>query len=155
MLRLAKRCCELHPGAVKFVWVGSGSMEPVWRAKRLQMGLENDVFYVPWTDCFGDWIHASDAMLHTAKYEGMPFAILEALAGSLPVCMTRDLIKEIPPFNAQGIVPIDDDFGWLNLVIDPESRATLAAHASQLHAERFSLLRMGSDYEAVYQSLLR
>ncbi len=155
MLRIARRCCEAEPGKVRFVWVGSGSMEEAWLAERKALGLEDQVLHIPWTNQPGDWLAAADAMLHPARFEGMPFAVLEALASDLPVCMTPELIAEIPPFEAPGIIPIHPDMDWLNLILDPQKRAELSTQARQLHEKNFSLSRMGEEYVALYHEAIR
>lgn len=135
---------------VHFLWVGGGSLEGHWSARVSEQGLRERVHHRPWTEHPGDWMAAADGFLHTARFEGMPFAVLEALAVGLPVVLSSNLIEEIPPFRAEGIVPIDDRLGWLGEIADRERRDSLREAARRLHAERFSAEAMALQYEALY-----
>lgn len=79
------------------VFLGSG---PDSEALSEMIASESEVYSLPWTDNPVFFYAAVDALLLPSRYEGVPLAMLEALANGIPVAATdrdgmRDWLPEI------------------------------------------------------------
>jgi predicted O-linked N-acetylglucosamine transferase (SPINDLY family)/cephalosporin hydroxylase/glycosyltransferase involved in cell wall biosynthesis len=68
-----------------FVWAGIGTLEPQLKAKIQKLGIENQVKLIGQRWDIPDWLDASDIFILPSEAEGMPLAIMEAMAKGLPV----------------------------------------------------------------------
>ncbi len=78
---------------IYFVWAGPGStthdnMEPELRATVSKLGVEQQVKFLGQRWDIADWLDASDIFILCSEAEGMPLAIMEAMAKELPVIAT-------------------------------------------------------------------
>lgn len=78
---------------IYFVWAGPGStthdnMEPELRANANKLGVENQVKFLGQRWDIADWLDASDIFILSSEAEGMPLAVMEAMAKGLPVIAT-------------------------------------------------------------------
>jgi glycosyltransferase involved in cell wall biosynthesis len=77
-----------------FVWAGPGSsathdnMEPELRATVNKLGVDEQVKFLGQRWDIADWLDASDIFILSSEAEGMPLAIMEAMAKELPVIAT-------------------------------------------------------------------
>ncbi|WP_445302232.1 glycosyltransferase [Microcoleus sp. F4-D5] len=76
-----------------FVWAGPGStthddMEPELRATASKLGVTEQVKFLGQRWDIADWLDASDIFILSSEAEGMPLAIMEAMAKGLPVIAT-------------------------------------------------------------------
>jgi glycosyltransferase involved in cell wall biosynthesis len=91
--------------------------------------------------------------LHTAEFEGQPFAMLEAMSAALPCAVVPDLGAELPFLNAQNSIAVDDAGAWLAPLANEATRATYGQAARELHDREFTFARMAASYEALYREL--
>jgi len=78
---------------IYFVWAGPGStthdnLEPELRATVSKLGVEEQVKFLGQRWDIADWLDASDIFILSSQAEGMPLAIMEAMAKGLPVIAT-------------------------------------------------------------------
>lgn len=71
-----------------FAWVGGGALETSVKDALQQLGVDDHVRVLGQRWDIPDWLDASDIFLLPSHYEGMPLAIMEALAKGLPVMAT-------------------------------------------------------------------
>jgi glycosyltransferase involved in cell wall biosynthesis len=103
-----------------------------------------------WVADPGPFYAASDAFLHLAAFEGLPLAVLEAMAAGLPCCLTPNLIAEFG--DSQGLVSVDcESAGWLRELQKPVRRRYLGDLVRKSAIELFSVERMASDYLDLYR----
>jgi glycosyltransferase involved in cell wall biosynthesis len=102
-------------------------------------------------------VYASlDIMVSSSRQEGLPMAILEGMASSLPLVATA--VGEVPTVVLDGrtglLVPAEDvDLlakGILELLRNPEMRTRFGTAAKQRVEEEYSAVRMTADYLGVY-----
>lgn len=105
---------------------------------------------------------AADLYVSTSHGEGLPVAVMEAMACRCPV-----ILSDIPPHRevAQGadfipLVPVGDVAGFAAAIRDfrslpPQARAEIGEKCRALVESHLSLEAMHAGYEAVYRSLDR
>ena len=132
----------------RFVWVGGGELaddfDRTARARNLP------VHRVAWTNNVPRYLLAADAFMHTAEFEGLSFALLEALSAGLPIIITANLLAELPFLTPEVSVALSDDGAWREPLQSPAHLAKLAHNTRALAEEKFSFARMARDYEALY-----
>jgi glycosyltransferase involved in cell wall biosynthesis len=154
---------------IYFVWAGPGStthdnMEPELRATVSKLGVNEQVKFLGQRWDIADWLDASDIFILSSEAEGMPLAIMEAMAKGLPVIATAvsgipeqlgDTGKLLPDptIDPQGTVKelVETVEIWAG---NPELRR-LAGQACKARAEElFKEERMLREYVEVIEQVL-
>jgi glycosyltransferase involved in cell wall biosynthesis len=151
-LDLAQRIHEKLPHA-QFVWVGDGQLAAEWDAQVVAQNCAAYVRRIGWQQNVRDFLFAADAFLHTAEFEGLPLAILEALSAALPCVITPNLRAEMPFLTADHAIALDDDSAWAQTLTNPARLAALGRNARALAEEQFSFDLMAQRYEALYREV--
>ncbi len=149
-LELAERIHAKVP-KTRFIWVGDGHLAAHWDTALQDRGLSGIVRRLGWQSQVRDFLFAADAFLHTAEFEGLPLAILEALSASLPCAITPNLMKEMPFLDEDNSIAIGDDDSWVSILSDRIRLRQLGANARRLAEEQFSFDLMAKRYEALYR----
>ena len=68
-----------------FVWAGKGTLEDHFKQAVKQAGVEERVKFLGELDAIDDWLDASDIFVLSSESEGLPLAVMEAMAKGLPV----------------------------------------------------------------------
>lgn len=106
-------------------------------------------------------VYASlDVMVLSSRMEGLPMALLEAMASSLAVIATP--VGEVPSLISNGhtgvLVPVDDAHvlagAIVELLRDPQQRRRLGTAARQRMERDFYAERMTADYLCVYEEAI-
>ena len=104
-------------------------------------------------------LRQTDVFLQPSHFEGMPLALLEALAAGLPVIATRvGAVPEVITDGREGVlIPVQQPErlaeAMLQLASDDAARARFGEAAFRLARVRFSLERFRDDLLRVYDSL--
>lgn len=153
---LVRRICEAAPPAWRWVWVGDGPLRSTleglpnfeitgWREHRAALQL----------------LGAADVVLHASRWEGMPNALLEALALGKPAVVsnvvgTRDVVTD----QMNGLL-IEDVFAvepYLSalerLAHDPQLRAKLGAQARERVLREHDPRLLAARWQTLYEQLL-
>lgn len=107
------------------------------------------------------WLSAFDVYCLPSLWEGLPNALLEAMALGLPVVASRvDGVPEAVTSAKDGLLvppakPAALAAALKTLSADPALRASLGAAAKASISERFTLRRMIEEYERAYEVLLK
>lgn len=125
------------------------------------LGLQNSVRYVGVVR--GNekeaLLRQTDVYLQPSHYEGMPLALLEALAAGLPVIATRvGAVPEVITNGREGLLipaqqPEDLAEAMSQLASADSTRAACSEAAYKLAGTRFSLERFRNDLVHVYDNL--
>ncbi|WYL98996.1 MAG: glycosyltransferase family 4 protein [Gloeotrichia echinulata CP02] len=153
-LQWAKNLKRNIPSA-RFLWVGDGSLAPVWNQWIVEHHAKDYIQQLGWQSDVTPFLAAADGFFHPAKFEGLPFALLEAMAWSLPCVITPSLADELKfPAQVCFVAADNQKFTGLEAFIQPTLRADVAIAGYQLVNQRFSLTTMTDKYEAFYESHL-
>ena len=141
--------------------IGDGPYEPTLRAKVEKLGLQSKVNFVGRQQNIPEWLNALDLfVLPSYGDEGVPQAIVQAMACGLPVISTpigsiaeavldHDTGLLVPPRNSEALESAIE-----HLVQSPELRSNYGA-AGLTHArDNFSLEQMLNRMASVFNSVV-
>ena len=152
-LDIAARIAARVPEA-KFFWVGDGPLAADWDARAIALGIAPRAQRLGWREDVAALLGACDLLLHTAEYEGLPLAILEAMAAGLPCAVSETLYREMPFLNDGNSICVSDEKELVRVLQDRPELARRAKAAGALAAAQFSTDTMASAYEELYGKAL-
>ncbi|HEU5318364.1 MAG TPA: glycosyltransferase family 4 protein [Chloroflexota bacterium] len=159
-LEVASRLRAAAPNA-RFVWIwGGGALEPDVYETADRLGLRGVLRFLGYREDARAVLGGLDIFLLTSRFEGLPYAVIEALAAGTPVVATdvsgtRDVVRHertgylAPPGDAGALAAY-----VLRLLGDPDLRRRLGAAGRADVLERFSIERMVDQTAALYATLL-
>ena len=145
--------------AARIVAIGQGPLEAEMRARHDQLDLGDRVLLLGQRDDAMRVLAACDVFTMASDNEGLPVAIMEALALGLPVVATA--VGGIPEAITDGVEgllvpPSRPDAladAWARLAADPALR-TRMAEAARGSADRFDIANAVRRIEAIYRTVL-
>lgn len=158
-VELARRVVAHHPKAV-FLLAGDGELRSAVEAKIARGDLAGNVRLLGWRRDVADLLAASDLLVMTSRWEGLPQAFPQAMAAALPIVATRvDGAPEAITHGNNGLLYRVGDIsgmarGVVKLMDDRGLRRRMGAHGRK-QARRFSVETMMSELEAFYDELAR
>ena len=146
-------------GTVRAIIAGpDGGSRTRLEADATRLGLADRVKFLQATSEVPELLRALDVFALTSFYEGVPFALLEAMAMGLPIVATQvGAISEIIDGNGflvSVLHPEDTAEAFYQLQSNIPQRRDLATRSRQL-GQRYDVNRMAREYEAVLHSALR
>ena len=148
-LEMAKKLCEQYPH-VRFAWVGDGELSAEWRGAIARNGLSDAVLLTGWRSDVRPYLAAADLLLHTAEYEGLPFALIEAMSMGVACAISRSVASELPFLDAGNAILYDDPGRLEYFVCHPQALSEVGEAARVLTRARFSDHAMAECYEKLY-----
>lgn len=90
---------KLNNPSVRYLIVGFGELEDKLKQLVKQLGLESSVTFAGYRSDVKELLHIADAFIFPSIQEGLPAALMEAMAAGLPVICSRirgntDLVKD-------------------------------------------------------------
>lgn len=138
---------------------GGGPLEEQLSDQVRRLGLENRVILEGPRSDVPDFLRSLDIFVFSSQNEGLPLAILEAMAAGLPIVSTR--VGGVPEVAPEGetawYCPIGDAAALAQTMYLAGASPELAERgrrAMQVAAERYTLAGMQRNYEAVYRRYL-
>jgi len=153
--QLATRFPDLH-----FLLAGEGPEEKMLREKAATLGIANRVTFSGYVADTRLVYLAADVLLMPSRYEGLPMTLLEAMAMGLPVVASKlDGIAEVIGEGVEGFLVAPNDAALFvdrtaALLDDSELAAFIAKNARAKIEARFSVERMTSAVEEIYDRFL-
>lgn len=159
-LRAAAIVLAERPDA-RFVVVGDGPDLSMLNALMQKLEIEENVSFVGRRGDMPGVYASLDIMVSSSRQEGLPMAILEGMASSLPLVATA--VGDVPTLVLDGrtgiTVPSEEvellAAGIVRLLQDSEIRERYGKAARKLIEEQFSAEQMAADYLRVYASAQR
>lgn len=158
-VELALRLLKKHP-EVHFLLVGGGEWKSRIEKQIRDSGKEQQFHLVGVQKDVVPYLRAMDIYLSTSEFEGLPIAMLEAMACEVPVVATRaGGIGEVIQHGKHGFLTEVDEWEaletWcLRVLENPELQRRLALAARAQVVENFSMNRMVAQLEAIYDEVL-
>lgn len=143
----------------KLLIVGIGPLEAELKAQAASLGLADAVVFTGMRDDVFELLPGFDLFVLSSRFEGLPIALLEAMAsGVAPVTTRVGGIPEVITDGVDGLLVDPGDPGALaaamgKLLADDAARAAVAA-AARRRAGDFDLRRAVRQIESVYERAL-
>ncbi len=147
---------------IKFVIIGNGSQKEELIRKRNDFGLKDKIIFLEYKENIQDYIYNFDFMILTSLWEGLSYAVQEAMALSKPVIALTSPnvsgVKEIIINGETGYL-IESDYvkelGKYILVLlnDINKRLRFGRAAKEREKNYFPEWKTASDMEFVYREL--
>jgi glycosyltransferase involved in cell wall biosynthesis len=125
-----------------------------------QTGVAESLRFLGFVENIGAWHAAADLFVIPSRYEGMPFALLEAMASGLPVIATQfaSAQEAIEPGVSGLVVPVDDSRALAEAIAwawsHPERMHAIAEEGRRTAWERFSRDKMCTDTFAALEAVM-
>jgi glycosyltransferase involved in cell wall biosynthesis len=155
---------EVADGSSRFTILGDGPLRERLIERTRNLSVSGEVVFqgvVPREDVYR-FLARSDVLISTSRGEGLPVAVLEAMACRCPV-----VLSDIAPHReiAAGsdwipLIPVDDFQGFAREIqrfrrMSQEQRDEIGSHCRQLVESRFPLKAMHDKYQLIYQAVCR
>ena len=124
-----------------------------------QAGAEKNIHLAGYCGNVSDYLAGADFYLSTARWEGLPTGILEAMASGLPV-VASEVTGNVDAVSPETgfLVPLDDEEAFCasvqKLFNDKALRGKMGESARAVAEERFGVARMAREIEKVYNDSL-
>ncbi len=148
------------PKQVRLVWVGDGRLRGEFLDAAQRLGVRDRVRVEGWRSDARGRLAGFDVFALPSQYEGLPLAVLEAMAAGLP-CVASDVdgTREAIVHGESGyLCPPNDREVWLarlrTLMANESQRKTVGQSARRRYLECFSLEAMARGTADVYRKVI-
>jgi len=158
LLETLSRLRTVHP--VKCAVIGEGPLRKFLEEKIAMLRLQDCVRLLGEQKDIPGWLAAMDIFVLPSLWEGLPNALLEAMALGLPVVATRvDGVPEAIAHDISGLLcePNDPQSLYVpvsDMIIDENLRKRLGEGAKKVITENFRLSDMIQNYQNAYQKVM-
>jgi glycosyltransferase involved in cell wall biosynthesis len=128
---------------LRIVLLGEGRERPQLERQTARLGVQEQVLFAGFRSDVQSWIQACDVIVNPSLTEGMPNAVLEAMALGTPVVATA--VGGVPDMIEDGVsgllVSPGDPSALARAVLDlfaDSSKALRLARAAQIQIQKFS-----------------
>ena len=143
----------------KFMFVGDGKLSKYLISLTSSLGLDDNVKFIGSTSDVSTFLAVMDVFVLSSLQEGLPVAMLEAMAAKRPVIATA--VGGIPEVISNGrngiLVPSNDPEalarGIIQLINNPELRKDLANNGFRTVQEKYSIQSVADSIERLYCQL--
>jgi glycosyltransferase involved in cell wall biosynthesis len=145
---------------IKFILVGDGALRPAIERLIERLQLQQQVILTGWRSDIPRILSALDIFVLTSLWEGLPVAVLEAMASSKPVISTHTGgIGEVIIEGKSGFLVLPHDTNKLaqNLIVllkDESLRTGIGKNARGALDYRFALATMAESHKNLYADLV-
>jgi glycosyltransferase involved in cell wall biosynthesis len=144
---------------VRCLMIGDGLLRSDIESKVAEYGLESNVHLLGWRCDVLRLLQAADVFVLTSRWEGMPGALLEAMASGIPA-VVNDVggVREVVKDGVNGFVTAPGDTRQMvqrirQLLEAPPFRIELGQRARAAVDARFSIDAMVARLDALYQGI--
>ena len=140
------------------VLLGDGQDRSGLESEARELGLAERVVFTGWRENPETYLAACDLFVLASRSEGLPNALLEAMACGLPVVATQ-VSGSVDVVNDQVgyLVPVEDAEALAarlrHLIEAPDLRRRMGANARRLIETHYSIQRTAEQHIALYQEL--
>lgn len=146
--------------ATRLLLVGDGPLRAEVEARARSLGLTGRVVFAGLQAEVRPFYGAMDLFMSSSEFEGLPLALLEAMAAGLPVVVTAvgGVPEVVEPGRQGALVPPGDPAALAReagaLLADEALRARLGAAGRERVRAAFGVERMAAELERLYASIL-
>ncbi|GAK49653.1 glycosyl transferase, group 1 family protein [Candidatus Moduliflexus flocculans] len=140
--------------------IGQGAQFAELQMLAVKLGVSRQTRFLGERTDIDTLLACADLYVQASHFEGMPNALMEAMAAGIPAIATavdgaRDIVEDgvtgwlTPPGDAEQLAA-----HLCEALRYPEIAAQIGAHAARSMAERFSVEQMAAAYETLFRALL-
>lgn len=148
-LEWAFQCVKLKPD-IRFYWIGDGALRGDFEKRVANLGLAGFVKCLGWQTDLKPYYASADVYVHTAKFEGLPFSLLEAMSQQLPCVVTEALYSDLGL--PEGVIHAGLP-QLMKYIEDERFRATTGNKAFQFISGNLSWDTVIRNYINLYQNI--
>ena len=139
--------------------VGTGEKRQALEHLAWRLGIRSRVVFAGWQADLPSLMQASDLMVSTSRWEGMPNSLLEAMAAGLPIVATEvegvsELLGDSPSQLHPGFHPSQFAQQVVNILTNPDLAQFLSTSNQQRAQTVFSITDVIRCYEILYKQLI-
>lgn len=159
LLKAARLVCDAVPKA-RFLIIGDGPLREELEGQAMQLGLAEYVIFLGNRPDIPELLSALDIFVLSSETEGIPVSMLEAMAASRPVVVTRvGGIPQVIQDRRNGLlISPHDPAGLANAIVtlmeDGTLRESVAIEGCRTVEAHFSTNVVGQQIISLYKSLL-
>jgi glycosyltransferase involved in cell wall biosynthesis len=158
-----KALAKLNSVDWEYSIIGEGPERNVLEKLIIDLGVQNRVRLVGWTDQIEKQLHNADIQLIPSLWEGFGLVAVEGMSTGLPVVASNvDGLREVLDEQNPAVFFVDKTISeqeWLkkinNCISSLSTNRKHMAQASRKQAEKFSLNIMVHDYAEKYKNICR
>lgn len=160
LIKAMKILKEKYPHILLIV-LGEGPEGKKIEEQIKELKLEKNILLLGQKENISEYLNASDVFVMPSLWEGLPIALLEAMACGLPVVATR--VGGVPEVVEDGksgfLVELKNPRGLAEKIIktlemSEEERKKMGERGRKIVEKKFSIEQMVKEYENLYQELL-
>ncbi|HID30223.1 MAG TPA: glycosyltransferase family 1 protein, partial [Desulfobacterales bacterium] len=161
LIRAVRKVAETGRKNIVVLFIGDGEERKALEAQIRNSGLQDQVRITGWRDDVTFILRGLDFFVLPSLWEGMPFALLEAMRAGLPAIVSDvDGNREaVIAGETALLVPPADPSRLADALIylseHADMRLRMGAAARRRFEELFTLDRMGRDTRNLYQEIIR
>ena len=147
------------PAGARLVLLGEGPLGAVLAARARELGIAGEVVFAGFRDDVAQLLPAVDAVVFSSLFEGLPVALLEAMAAARCIVATAcpGIVEAVRPDREALIVPVGEAAPLAGALVrtaaDPGLRARLGEAARRRFLAAYTAPRMVASYESLYREL--
>lgn len=159
LLKAMAQILDVQPKAVLLL-LGSGELRSELEQEACSLGIQKHVVFAGWQPDVTDHLYGFDLFVLPSLYEGLPLAVLEAMAAARPIVATNvDGTAEAIEHEVTGLlVPARDPAAlsnaMLRMIDSPELASRLGVAAQTASVSNYDVEVMVRRYTRLYESLL-
>jgi len=159
LLNSAVQILERFPNTV-FLVIGDGPLKDRLKQQSINLNIERHVLFTGARNDIPALLSVMNIFVLPSLDEGLPLAMLEAMAALLPVVVTPvGSIPKVVQHDYSGLIiennPRSLSDAILSLLTDPQKAARLAENGYNVVKEHFTNERMARAYVHIYDEVLR
>lgn len=138
---------------IELIIIGNGELKKSLESMVRELGLDDNVIFTGYVSNVEYWLSKADIFIMSSHYEGVPLAILEAMASGLPIISTDvGSIKEIVKENGM-LVDTNDSKALkkaIKVLLCDDALRKRMGKKSLLLSKQYDIKYMVNQYENLY-----
>ncbi len=158
-VRMARKVADASAD-VRFLLVGDGPLRPAVERQVADLGLAERFVLTGFRSDIPDLLQTMDVVVLTSLWEGLPIAVLEAMASAKPVAaFALPGLLDVISDGQEGVLVPDRDVARLadqvvRLLRDPIQRHSMGRQGRQRVEQCFTVSRMAESTATLYSTIV-
>lgn len=150
---------KVNDPRVKYFIAGTGPLQEALEQRIKDLGLEKQVFLLGYRTDVKELLKCTEIFIMPSKQEGLSVALMESMAGGLPIVCSRirgntDLIDEAKGGYLCGVCVADDYADAIKRLLDDPDLCKKMGDYNQQKIQGFSIGVVDQKMRYIYQELL-